>query len=392
MLNENWLLNDLAQQYNTFITLVSAGQPLNQACINPSLTAVGWPTHLIPQLQKHLLSHPPRVIKLASQLLLAILPFNEQTILIGPFYNSVLAKSAQPITLTTPVFEQVTPVPHIEAQTLIQTLVTYFNLTHATEVTADDVLATVPLKDNFLAQEAQVKHVFAQQETQLMHNPYLQEIQALKGITAGDLDQLLASRKSFYINGIGLPYQDNLRNAKNLAVAVIAVVCRAAIQGGVHFEIAFSLSDHFINQVETKQNVLDVIQLIRQIEVEYTLLVHKTKQNNHASQHHPKVEKMKQYILSHQNEAVTVSDLAIYLDSHENYLSTLFKKFEGQTITAYILKTKIDYIEQLLIYTNKSISEIAVFTGFSSQSYFSHTFKKATGLTPNQYRQQNISH
>jgi len=390
MLNKQWLTTDLARDCNTFISRLSnTHELLQQACINPALLSVGWPATLIAQLMPYLVATQPQLIQVNQTLLFATLPLDDNLLLIGPLTNPEILKNAHQLTLTDKPFSQLDHVPYINTQFLLQLLLNYFNLTHSIELTQADLLTTAPFNLDYLAQKAYTQHTFEQQESQLMHNSYLQEIQGLNSVTAGDIERLIANRKTFFRNGIGLPYQNNLRNAKNLAISVVAVVCRAAIKGGIHFETAFSMSDHFIAQIESLDTITAVVQLARQIEVEYTLLVHQQKQATNPHTHNPKVEKMKQFILSHQNEPVTLQDLAKYLNSHENYLSALFKRIEGQTITAYILATKIEYNQQLLIYTAKPISEIAAFIGFSSQSYFSHVFKKATATTPNQYRKAN---
>lgn len=390
MLNKQWLTTDLARECNTFISRLSnTNKLLQQSCINPALLSIGWPATLITQLTPYLVATQPQLIQVNQTLLFATLPLEDNLLLIGPLTNTELLKNAHKLTLTDNPFPQLDPIPYINTQFLLQLLLHYYNLTHENELAQADLLTTPLFELDYLAQKAYTQHTFEQQESQVMHNSYLQEIQGLNSVTAGDVERLIANRKNFFRNGIGLPYQNNLRNAKNLAIAVVAVVCRAAIKGGIHFETAFSMSDHFIEQIETLNTTTAVIQLARKIEVEYTLLVHQHKQSTSPHIHNPKVEKIKQYILSHQNEPISLKDLANYLNSHENYLSILFKQIEGQTITDYIRTTKIEYSQQLLIYTDKSISEIAAFTGFSSQSYFSHVFKKATNCTPNQYRKAN---
>ena len=58
----------------------------------------------------------------------------------------------------------------------------------------------------------------------------------------------------------------------------------------------------------------------------------------------------------------------------------------GIPIKAYILKAKISTAQNILVFSDFSIAEIADSLGFSSQSAFAATFRKITGLTPLQYR------
>ena len=63
-----------------------------------------------------------------------------------------------------------------------------------------------------------------------------------------------------------------------------------------------------------------------------------------------------------------------------------FAKYMGVSPITYLLQKRIEEGKSLLSSTSHSISQIATSLGFSSQSYFSQAFKKATGRTPVQYR------
>ena len=74
--------------------------------------------------------------------------------------------------------------------------------------------------------------------------------------------------------------------------------------------------------------------------------------------------------------------------SHMNkyYLVHAFTKCIGISPITYLLQKRIQEGKSLLESTSYSISQISAALGFSSQSYFSQAFKKATGKTPVQYR------
>lgn len=80
------------------------------------------------------------------------------------------------------------------------------------------------------------------------------------------------------------------------------------------------------------------------------------------------------------------NSLAEHVHMNPDYLSSLFHARFGQTLSAYITQTRIDRAKELLGSTSLSLNEISKKTGFSSSSYFHKQFKKATGLTPQQYR------
>jgi AraC family transcriptional regulator len=75
-----------------------------------------------------------------------------------------------------------------------------------------------------------------------------------------------------------------------------------------------------------------------------------------------------------------------------SYLSKLFSETEGITIEQFIINQKIEKVKELLVYDEKSLSEIAYETGYSSVAHLSSQFKKVTGLTPTAFKQSGINH
>ncbi|MFA7065193.1 MAG: AraC family transcriptional regulator [Dysgonamonadaceae bacterium] len=74
------------------------------------------------------------------------------------------------------------------------------------------------------------------------------------------------------------------------------------------------------------------------------------------------------------------------------YLSSLFSSVEGTTIEKYMINLKIERVKELLVYDEKTLSEIAYEMGYSSVAHLSGQFKKITGFTPTYFknlREQN---
>ncbi len=75
------------------------------------------------------------------------------------------------------------------------------------------------------------------------------------------------------------------------------------------------------------------------------------------------------------------------LQTDYHYLSTLFSSVEGVTIERYTILQRIEKVKELLMYDEKSLSEIAYEMGYSSVQHLSQQFKKITGLTPSHFKQ-----
>ncbi len=71
------------------------------------------------------------------------------------------------------------------------------------------------------------------------------------------------------------------------------------------------------------------------------------------------------------------------------YLSHLFAGYKNMSIGRYVLECKINRAKELLAETDKKVSEIGEAVGFNESSYFCKVFKKETGCTPIEYRNQN---
>ena len=95
------------------------------------------------------------------------------------------------------------------------------------------------------------------------------------------------------------------------------------------------------------------------------------------------------YIYNHLHEAIPVQDLAGLTGLSPSYLSTLFKREMGQSISEYIMAKKMEAARNMLQYTEYSSAEISSILNFSSQSHFIRAFKRYAGETPKRYREKN---
>lgn len=100
------------------------------------------------------------------------------------------------------------------------------------------------------------------------------------------------------------------------------------------------------------------------------------------------IQKAFSYINEHFAEKITLEDVAQASSLSRTYLSKYFKNMTGQTLFAYIQQTRIKYASYLLQTGEKSMTDIALESGFESVSYFNRIFKKYYGVTPGQLRKK----
>ncbi|MEG0691732.1 MAG: AraC family transcriptional regulator, partial [Oscillospiraceae bacterium] len=97
---------------------------------------------------------------------------------------------------------------------------------------------------------------------------------------------------------------------------------------------------------------------------------------------------IRRYIDANFKHNITLDDLAKVGHINKYYLVHAFKKSYGISPINYLIAKRIEESKHLLKNTNTSLSKIAHIVGFSSPSYFSQSFKIATGKTPNAYRKE----
>ncbi|MBD5393501.1 MAG: AraC family transcriptional regulator [Lachnospiraceae bacterium] len=98
---------------------------------------------------------------------------------------------------------------------------------------------------------------------------------------------------------------------------------------------------------------------------------------------------IKNYLDSNYSEDITLDTLASFTHMNKYYMVHAFTRHTGLSPINYLLRKRIQEGKSLLESTSHSIAQISSTLGFSSQSYFSQAFKKATGMTPIQYRNEH---
>ncbi len=96
------------------------------------------------------------------------------------------------------------------------------------------------------------------------------------------------------------------------------------------------------------------------------------------------------YIRSNIGMSVKVTDLAAVANTSKDHFIRLFNREIGETPVNFIIRQKMEHAEMMLITTDHSVKTIAQALGFDDASYFNRTFKRQVGVTPQQYRKNNM--
>lgn len=100
------------------------------------------------------------------------------------------------------------------------------------------------------------------------------------------------------------------------------------------------------------------------------------------------MERVKEYIDGNFGQEITRNDIAEQVYLNPDYLSRLFKKETGMSISAYLLKKRIDTAKELLEHTTMPVNVISMYVGYHNYPYFTRIFHENTSYSPNEYRKK----
>ena len=92
------------------------------------------------------------------------------------------------------------------------------------------------------------------------------------------------------------------------------------------------------------------------------------------------------YIEKHYTENIGLQDVAKHTRTSENHLSAIFKEESGLNFLTYLNAVRINHAAKLMKDTSMNIAEVSRSSGFQTPSYFARMFRRFTGKTPTDFR------
>ena len=173
-----------------------------------------------------------------------------------------------------------------------------------------------------------------------------------------------------------------LRNTKNYLI-ILNTLLRVAVRNGdvppFHID---KLSSAYAHKIESTTSISAGSTLMKEMVRKYCLLV-----KNHSMKGYSLlIRKVLTQIDYDLTADLGLKNLAAQLNVNPSYLSTLFKKETGSTLTEYVNQKRIEHAVFLLNSSGLQIQMIAQYSGIPDVNYFTKTFKKIIGITPKEYR------
>lgn len=229
-----------------------------------------------------------------------------------------------------------------------------------------------------------VVHSFMTNEYGRQHHKLDDETVYGRMVQSGDMHAVDRMLEAVKYPSEGTLSTDPLTNTKYFYITAVTITIRFCIAGGMDQERAFYTSDLFIKSLEKCNNIESVLNLTRDMVTYYVKHMASLHNTAHCSK---TVYNCIDYVNEHMHEHISPSDLSGFVGMNSDYLSKLFKKELGMNITEYITHKKMDTASNMLLYSNLSCSDVALYLGFNSQSYFTKVFKKYFKMTPLAYRE-----
>ena len=205
----------------------------------------------------------------------------------------------------------------------------------------------------------------------------------LKSAKTGDVKKTLSAYYEFvrFMQEL-VRMPDRLRDLKDLGVTLNSLLRKSAEEAGVHPYYIDTFSNQKIARLEQCGSAVQVQSFQRELIVGYCELI----QQYALSHYSPPVQRAVFLIQSGLSEDLSLSAVAERLNLNRTYLSDLFCKETGQTLSAFVLARRIQHAQYLLSSTPLQIQDIAWEVGIGDANYFSRLFKRETGYTPRAYR------
>ncbi len=213
---------------------------------------------------------------------------------------------------------------------------------------------------------------------------YKMENELLNAVARGQMLRMETLFSEFSIHHFEMRTTDPLRNAKNYCIIMNTLLRKAAEQGGVHPLYLDRTSSRFAKAIEQVASEDQFPDLMTKMFHSYCRLVRKHSTRDYSAP----VQQVIVTVDADLSADLSLNQLAARIGVSGAYLSFLFKKEVGKTITEYVRDKRMKMAGALLQSTSLQVQTVALHCGIEDVQYFSKLFKKQFGVSPKKYREQ----
>ena len=171
------------------------------------------------------------------------------------------------------------------------------------------------------------------------------------------------------------------------AIELLTIAKVSSIESGNDKKLCQARFYKYMQQLKASKSYDKILSVLTKGTLAFAKSSHEIKIHT-SEKYSPMTNKCIKRIIEKLPDKITLDDLAVDLHISAKYLSALFNKETGMSITDFMQNIRISEAKKLLANTDLSYLEISNMLNFCSQSYFNNLFKKKEGMTPKEYREK----
>lgn len=222
---------------------------------------------------------------------------------------------------------------------------------------------------------------------QMIEERYELENATLNAVANGNESKALETCARWTTHQLPQRLANELRDSKDYMITLNTLLRKTVEQAGVHPIHIDSVSNRNIQMIEQLSSIEQCQSFRSKMIRTYCLLVRKHNLKNYSLL----TQKIITYVDTELCADLSLKALSERLSVNASYLSTLFKKEMGMSLTDFVNHRRISHAQKLLISTEMPIKSVALKCGIPDVYYFSRLFKRITGTTPKAYRNNTNS-
>jgi len=164
-------------------------------------------------------------------------------------------------------------------------------------------------------------------------------------------------------------------------------VARQLIQWGVETDLKRVEEAYFQTRVLTRPQYESILRLLSIFALHLATLSNQLVVREEMSES-PQIARARVFINEHQEEDLTLSEVARAVSMSAFYFCKMFRQATGLTFTDYLARIRVEKVKSMLLNPHKRVSEAAFAAGFQSLSQFNRVFRKVAGEAPSMYRER----
>ncbi|MCI6832354.1 MAG: helix-turn-helix domain-containing protein [Clostridiales bacterium] len=218
---------------------------------------------------------------------------------------------------------------------------------------------------------------------QVIEERYAVENGLITAVTNGNHTKAMEMLSKLTKNTLPPRMPNALRDHKDYTITINTLLRKTAEGAGVHPIHIDSFSNQNVKEIEQCISLDQLTSFLRKITIGYCRLIRQYSLRNYSLL----VQKVITYIDTDLCADLSLKSLSEQLSVNPNYLSTLFKKEMGTSLTDFVNHRRITHAQRLLLSTDMPIKLVAQNSGIPDIAYFSRLFKRITGMTPKVFRE-----